>query len=253
MFKLAKYEFRKNLTGPIILFAVIGALELLFLGSKLLNKEGTMIVAFIVQLLAMFFAYYIILILSISSYSRELSSKSSYMTFMAPVNAYQVIGSKLLSAFFVSAIFGVIMFVFVMLNYLIMEAHFSQLNDIKEAFEVLMEIFGYNIAELLLNVVMFIVELMISFYLVVVLAYFAISLSSTVFQNKKFKWVVSTVIFLVIYISVVYMASHLPTIGDPTTLGQAFISELPTMLFYLVFIVGGYVGSAVLLEKAISL
>ena len=253
MLKLAKYEFRKNLTGPIILLAVIGALELLFLGSMVLDKKGTMIIAFIVQLLAMFFSYYIILIMSISSYSRELRSKSSYMTFMAPVNAYQVIGSKLLSAFFVSAIFGAIMFLLVVANSLGMEAKFTEVKDMLDIVKIFMEMFGYNMVEFLLNVVMFVVELMISFYLVVVLAYFAISLSSTVFQNKKFKWVVSTVIFLVIYISAVYIASKLPTIGDPNTLGEAFVSELPMVSFYLVCIIGGFIGSATLLEKKISL
>ena len=145
------------------------------------------------------------------------------------------------------------MFLLVVANSLGMEAKFTEVKDMLDIVKIFMEMFGYNMVEFLLNVVMFVVELMISFYLVVVLAYFAISLSSTVFQNKKFKWVVSTVIFLVIYISAVYIASKLPTIGDPNTLGEAFVSELPMVSFYLVCIIGGFIGSATLLEKKISL
>ena len=100
---------------------------------------------------------------------------------------------------------------------------------------------------------MILLELMISFYFVVVLAYFAISLSSTVFQNKKFKWVVSSIIFIALYALIGYISFKLPTIGDPTTLSEAFLAELPVLAFYLVCIIGGYVGSAVLLEKKISL
>ena len=38
MLKLTKYEFRKNLTAPIILLIVIGILELLFLVSVAIGK-----------------------------------------------------------------------------------------------------------------------------------------------------------------------------------------------------------------------
>ena len=39
MLKLTKYEFRKNITAPIILLVVIGLLEVAFLCSIALNKE----------------------------------------------------------------------------------------------------------------------------------------------------------------------------------------------------------------------
>ena len=89
MLKLTKYEFRKNMSAPAILLIVIGILEIVFLCCLAVGKESYVGLSFGIQSVVMMFSYFIILVLSISSYSRELKSKSSYMTFMAPVSTYK--------------------------------------------------------------------------------------------------------------------------------------------------------------------
>ena len=253
MLKLTKYEFRKNITVPIILLIVLGLLEVVLLAGVALGSEFYTILGYSVQMLVMFFSFFMILILSIISYSRELSSKSSYMTFMTPVSTYAVIGSKLLSTFILAALAGILMFILVPLNTAAMASTFDEVESFMDIMKELIEFFGYNLKKIIINGAMILFELMTSFYFVVVLGYFAISLSSTIFQNKKFKWVVSTAIFIVLYAIASFISFKIPTIGDPTTLTEAFLAELPVLSFYIVCIIGGYVGSAILLEKKISL
>ena len=254
MFKLTKYEFRKNITAPAILLGVILAVEAFFLGSIALAPEKMAgILSFSLLALIMFFSFFIVQIFSIISYSKELRSKSGYMTFMAPISSYQVIGSKLLSTFFVAAIFGALIFVILPVNTAILDSTYSDASSFLKSMGDFIELIGYNLKEIFINIVIIVFELMISFFFVVVLAYLAISLSSTVFQEKKFKWVVTTVIFIVLYVATSYIASKIPTVNDPVTLGEAFLGELPVLGFYLVCIVGSYIGSAMLLEKKISL
>ena len=253
MLKLTKYEFRKNITVPIILLIVLGLLEVVLLAGVALDSKFYTILGYSVQMLVMFFSFFMILILSIISYSRELSSKSSYMTFMAPVSTYAVIGSKLLSTFILAALAGILMFILVPLNTAAMASTFDEVESFMDIMKELIELFGYNLKKIIINGAMILFELMTSFYFVVVLGYFAISLSSTIFQNKKFKWVVSTAIFIALYATATFISFKLPTIGDPTTLTEAFIAELPVLSFYILCIIGGYIGSAMLLEKKISL
>lgn len=253
MLKLTKYEFRKNLTAPIILLIVIGILELLFLVSVAIGKEDYIALAFGIQMLPLIFSYFIVLILSISSYSRELRSKSSYMTFMAPVSTYKIVGSKLLSSLLTAILFAAILFIVLPLNVTIIGIRYNEIDNFFDMVDVFMQAFDYSIAELLLNVIMIAVEIMISFYLIVVLAYLAITLSSTVFQDKKFKGFFSAIIFAVLYGIASYIAVNIPETMEPTSLVEAFVATLPVMLFYLVCIVSGFFATGALLDKKVSL
>lgn len=254
MLKLTKYEFRKNMTAPLILLIVIGILEVAFLISIGIGKESYVGLTFGLQTAIMTFSYFIILVLSIASYSRELKSKSSYMTFMAPVSTYKIIGSKLLTALITAAVFGIVLFILLPTNIIIIGAKYDEIKNFADAFKVLMEFFGYNLADVVINGAMVIFEIMVSFYLVVVLAYLAITLSSTVLQNKKFKGLVSAILFGVIYGVLSWIALKIPsTIENPSGYVEAFVSTVPTLCFYIVCILGGFFATGQLLDKKVSL
>lgn len=254
MIKLTKYEFRKNMSAPIILLIVIGILQVAFLCCIALDKEKYVALTFGIQTAAMTFSYFIILILSIASYSRELKSKSSYMTFMAPVSTYTIIGSKLLMAFLVAVFFGIVLAVLLPINVVIIGAKYDEVKNFTDALELLMEVFGISIKDFIINAAMIVFEIMVNFYLVVVLAYLSITLSSTVLQNKKFKGLVSAVLFGVIYFGLSWVALKIPqVIENPTDYVEAFVSVFPTMMFYIMCIVAGFFATGTLLEKKVSL
>lgn len=254
MLKLTKYEFRKNITAPIILLVVIGLLEVAFLCSIALNKEDYVALFMSIQTVTMVFSYFIVLVLSISSYSRELKSKSSYMTFMAPISTYKIIGSKLLTALITAVFFGIVCFVLFPANVIIVGMKYDEIKNFTDAFKLLMEFFGYSLTDLIMNVIMVAFEIMVSFYLVVVLSYLAITLSSTVLQNKKFKGFVSAVLFGLLYAGASWVALKIPSvIKEPTTYVEAFIAAAPAILFYILCIVVGFFATGKLLEKKVSL
>ena len=97
---------------------------------------------------------------------------------------------------------------------------------------------------------------LIQFFTMITVAYLAVSLSSTVLQNKKIKGVVSFVLFVVIYVLMSYIAFKLPHLGEgmqATTMLEAIYAYLPQFTLYLVCMIGSYIGSAALLSKKISL
>ena len=97
---------------------------------------------------------------------------------------------------------------------------------------------------------------LIHFFTLITVAYLAVSLSSTVLQNKKIKGVVSFVLFVVIYVLMSYIAFKLPHLGEgmqATTMLEAIYASLPQFTLYLVCMIGSYIGSAALLSKKISL
>lgn len=253
MLKLTKYEFRKNMTAPIILLIVIVALELFFLVSIAIGKEDYVGMAFGLQIMTMSFSYFIILILSIASYSRELNSKSSYMTFMAPVSTYKIVGSKLISSLIMGIFFAVLLFTMVPLNVTIISAKYSEVGNLIDLLEAYMDFYGFSLSEIIVNIFMIAVEIMISFYLIVVLAYLAITLSSTVFQSKRFKGFFSAIIFVVLYGIASYIAGTLSGSIETASLAEAFRAVLPSMLFYVLCIVSGFYATGTILDKKVSL
>ena len=58
MIKLTKYEFRKNMSAPIILLIVIGILQVAFLCCIALDKEKYVALTFGIQTAAMTFSYF---------------------------------------------------------------------------------------------------------------------------------------------------------------------------------------------------
>ncbi len=254
MLKLTKYEFRKNLTAPLIMLIVIGIMEIVFLCSLALGAETYVGLSFGLQTTILTFSYLIVLIFSITSYSSELKSKSSYMTFMAPVSTYKVIGAKLLTALIMAVIFGATMFILFPTNVMLIGVKYDGLKSIFDMFKYVIESIGYSFTELLAMLVTTVLELMVIFYLVVVLAYLAITLSSTVLQDKKFKGFVSAIIFFIIFAICMWIDGILPTlIDEPVGYFEAFVAILPSYLFFVACIVGGFFATGKILKEKVSL
>jgi hypothetical protein len=116
--------------------------------------------------------------------------------------------------------------------------------------------FGVNVTMIVLQLISFILIFLIQFFMIVTVAYLSISLSSTVLQNKKFKGVVSFMLFAVLIVAIEFIASKLPTIGSTsqiTSLGRMMIHILPQIGLYLFVMIASFIGSGLLLGKKISL
>ena len=96
MKNLIKYEFRKTLFVKLILLALTGAAELVFLFGLLRGEDSNAIPFGIVLLTMLAIAGITFIgIHSALSLYRDLTTKQSYMLFLTPRSSYQILGAKI--------------------------------------------------------------------------------------------------------------------------------------------------------------
>lgn len=254
MFKLSKYEIRKNILGLIILFGAIVGLEIYFVISALVESRNHTAIACVLLILATVVAYCGVLIYGVASYSKELNQKTGYMTFMTPISSFTIIGSKLLSTLAAGIFFVVLLGVFAIMDMAMFENVFPETKLFTGFIEELADMLGSSAGELWINVGINIIDMLIESFAIVAIAYLSITLTATVFQNKKWKGIVSILIFILTMVAVVKVASLIPEIYETTTKwSQGIINLIPLIIYLAVVAVVSIFVSARLLDKKVSL
>lgn len=252
MGKLIKYEFRKQLTSKIIVGVVIAALEIYFALGLFLEKEKWlgMATAFLVTagiIALLYFSFE-----SIVTYSNDLRTKQSYMIFLTPRNMFQVVGAKLLTTVMQIVLAGCAFAAIAIGDVLLVCAKFGK---VKELFDVIKEFFqaltGVEIR--LIEVVYLILMMLVAWLVFIAMAMFAITLSTTLLSNWKYKGIVSVVLYFVLDWCIAKIAGFVVPTGFlqseylvVNTEAWAFIGV------YLGALVLCYFGTALLLEKKVS-
>ncbi|MEG0935725.1 MAG: hypothetical protein RSJ41_09050 [Clostridia bacterium] len=253
MFKLIKYEYRRNLSGIVVMLTALVGLQAYFLLAAAVKSYENVVTAAAVLAACSSFSIFGVLIYSISLYSRELNAKTSYLTFMTPNASAKILGSKLLATLILGCVFALMLCLFAAWDFSIILRVFPELNLAEVMLNQLLANLNTDLSTVFLIAGSSIVEFLISFFSTVVLAYLAITLSATVFQNKKFKGIVSFLIFALIMVGLNYLTFFLPKYTDyRTVLGmmQAFV---PTALVHLAAMLAAFFLSAYLLDKKVSL
>lgn len=254
MLKLTKYELRKNVLGIGIVAGIICALQILFTFFCLTKKINYTVVFAVLLIVAASVSYFIVFIFGVVSYSKELSSKSSYLIFMTPNSSISIIVSKLFYTLIIGIGIAVVLTGLGVLDGYMMAISFGEYRGILKMYKEVLEALGLNIGQLLINVIGMILSFLVSFFFLITLAYFAITLSSTALQNKKIKGLISVIIFCILAFITIKIASELPEIyTNPVTFAQEIITSLPANIFQLLVAVGCTFGSALLLDKKVSL
>ena len=251
MLKLTKYELRKNLLGIGIVAGIICVLQALFMFFCLTENLNYTSLFGGLLIIAASVSYFIVFIFGVVTYYRELSSKSSYLIFMTPNSSLSIITSKLLY----TLIIGIgISAIFIGFDIFMMAGVFGDLADALKNFSEMLKIMGIDVVNIIINIVAGIISFLIAFFFLISLAYFAITLSSTALQNKKIKGLISVVLFCVLAYATIKISSLLPELyKNPDSLSQALMSSLPATIFQLLMVVACTFGSAVLLDKKVSL
>lgn len=258
MFKMIKYEFRKHISSIIILLIVYGLLEAVFLYGMIADNQNAVVISMALLIMLTVVSYVFILVLGISTYNNELKSKSGYLVYMTPISYYHIIGAKLLYTLFAGIGFAALIFLLLTVNYNMLANEYS-LNDFTTVFNVMLRTLGtdYTLGTLLLLVLVQIISMLVNFFMIVTVAYLAISLSTTILQNSKAKGFLSFFLFIVIITVVLYLEGLIPEIYDTSkyvlTVGQAAVNQIPIVITSLVVAVGSFIGSGTLLSKHISL
>ena len=94
---------------------------------------------------------------------------------------------------------------FGVLDIFMMAGVFGDLADALKNFSEMLKIMGIDVVNIIINIVAGIISFLITFFFLISLAYFAITLSSTALQNKKIKGFISVVLFCVLAVSYTHL------------------------------------------------
>lgn len=252
MGKLIKYEFRKQLLSKIVVAFVIAGLEVFFfLGILTSNGDwiGTALALFI---MAAVFSLIYFSFEAIITYSNDLKTKQSYMIFLTPCNMFQVVGAKLITTIVQIVLVGSIYLVVGVLDGLVVVAKYG---TIKQVIEVIRTFFDtLSGVEIRLTEIIFLIMMFLVTWLVfVAMAMFAITLSTTVLSNRKFKGVLS----IALYFFIDWLVMKVASLVMPTDMmeGEYLIVNSEAWAYigvYAVALVLCYIGTSLLLEKKVS-
>jgi hypothetical protein len=186
---------------------------------------------------------------AIITYSNDLMQKSSYMLFLTPNTSYGIVGAKVLSAGIQIVLAGLAFFAVFAINGAVLIAKYNAIAKAKEFFkEMIRQIFQLDIT--FSDVASIVMVVITSWIFVVTLAFFSITLSTTFLANKKYKGILSFLIFIIINYVLEYIINYIlkgPVDSDKATLYFSIYS-----LYMLCFTIITYIGTAWMLEKKVS-
>ena len=256
MLKMMKYEYRRGVFPLLVVITALAAAELLFVIGIFAEKNLLAGLGITFLMLGGFASFMFVLIYGVIIYSQDLKNKTGYMVFMTPISNYKIIGAKLLSILLTGVTLVAFLGLLIVVDYNLLKSHNGGVASAEFVLDEILGTRGLSIGSVIANVVVFIVVALIQFYTMITIAYLAVSLSSTVLQNKKIKGVVSFILFVALYVLVSYIAYKLPNLGDDMqaeTMLYAMYKNIPQLILYVVCMIGSYIGSATLLSKKISL
>ena len=254
MLKLVKYEFRKNRTFLLILLGACIVLEGYFLISKQVHHETHLVVSAVLLAIAAFAVGICLFAVGIASYTNELKQKSSYLIFMTPNSGRKIIASKILYTLFLGLAFTALLCWFFTMDYSMFMEEFDAEHQYRGILEFLMLNQGMNIGQTLLTTAGMILSGLLEVLSIVGVIYFAVTLSSTVLQNKKGKGIVS-LLLVVAFIFGLSKLSGLYWDGNATfdTIMDVVKMLIPDAVQSAVVLTASIFGSAYLLDKHVSL
>lgn len=255
MLKLVKYEFKKNKFILAIAAVIFTLLEGYYLINFMGNNIEHMTIGAALLALSSMVAFFLVFILGITSYNNEMKSKQGYMIFMTPNSSFKIIMSKLLYVFILGAAVVGVIGLLAIIDLKLLADKMNETFHIFEIFDILKESFGIDIFGSMAIIGIEIINSIISFMSVIVVAYFSITMSATLFQNNKSRGFISFVIFIAITLGLGYLEQVLGL--DETikmkTIMDVFKYIMPTLIFNLIVSAIAITGTTYLLDKKISL
>lgn len=247
MVKLIKYEFRKQVFSKIVMLVLVGLLELLFLFGIITDNEGRL--GFSMGLLAMLSmgCLFFVAFESILTYSNDLKTKCSYMLFLTPNSSYKIVGAKAITAAVQIILVGAAFIVIALIDGGILLAKYQDIEYAWEMFKLLLnDVLSISVDMKI--VILYISTLIISWVCTICVAFFSITLSTTFLANKKWKGIVSFIIFL----GLNWLFNKIISVTLGSTFDYSTGHYILNLLYQLLFAIATFVGTGFMLEKKVS-
>lgn len=249
MLKLMKYEFRKQAFSKIIILFLIALIELVFFAGVIFSKENFIGISLFSLTLFAIGAMFYIAFESILTYSNDLKQKCSYMLFLTPNTSYSIVGAKVLSAALQIILSGLAFFALAVLDAGVLVAKYNAVAQVKELIEtIIKQMFKLDVQ--FSDVLSVVILIIATWIFTVTVAFFSITLSTTFLADKKYKGILSFVIFIIINIvveNIIGAVLKQPVQSTHLTLYFALYS-----LYILCFTILSYFGTAWMLDKKVS-
>lgn len=258
MFRLSKYELRKNRTALLVLLAGLVALEIGFLFGIQSNDQETAFTWGLFLILYAVVCYFAVFIFAITNYYREINSKTSYLVFMTPVSSLGIILSKMLTVLVLGIILAGALGALGWLDLVLLVDHYSEYKSMGEMISEAMRSIGINTSQLASSALFSIIIFLLAVFSTVAMLYFCITLAATLLQSSKLKLVVTIVLF----VAGMYAKSRIqdwitdvyPRVYDDTVnFVQLLLQSWPYALANLVELAVFMILTTWLLEKKLSL
>ncbi len=257
MFKLIKYEFRKNRTGLIVMFLICLGMFLMAPLGKVIGSEEMMIIPMVLLPFYALAAYIYVLIRGIKAYSSELKNRSGYLLMMVPRSTMSILFSKLLFTLF----FAVVLFIF---SAAALFGVYNIVADVGGVYNLQASVdffrfgliqIGVTLEQLIITLAYFVVETLISLLVVVSIGYLSVTLGATLLFQKKLQGFLNFVIFVVLLLALTFLNNMVtPPAGKLyQTYEQAILAGLPSTILNFVLTVIFTSLSALLLKKKVCL
>ena len=244
MFKLMKYEFRKQSFSKFIILFLLGLIELYFAYGIISNNEDRVMSSVALLLMLAFGSILFISFECILTYSNDLKTKCSYMLFMTPHSSYTIIGAKALSTIVQILLAGAAFLVIGLIDFTIMVTKYS---DLSQMLDYISSIFAIQINYG--DVVIVFAAILTGWICTVFLAFFSITLSTTFLANKRGKGFVSFLIF----IGLNYLMSKVTTLVLGSSLSYTHTDFIFNIIITVIFAAITYIGTSWMLEEKVSL
>ena len=253
MFRLSKYELRKNRTALFVLLAGLAALQICFLIALRGKTQDYAIIWSTILVLYAVVCYFAVFIFAITNYYREINSKTSYLVFMTPVSALSIILSKMLTVLVLGVILAAALGALGWLDFSLFLNQYSVYKSIGEVISEVMKNFGIDTAQVASMALFGIITFLLSVFSTVAMLYLCITLAATLLQNSRLKLVVTAGIYTESKIQGVITDLHPMVYRDTVDLIYLLQQSWPYALANLVELALFMILTTWLLEKKLSL
>ncbi len=253
MFKMIKYEYRKDMPLYIVVIGLILSLTMYLAFSILAESEVNLAISIILFILCGFGAVVFIMVIGVISYAREINAKSSFMTFMTPLNAFEIVGSKYITLIITTILATALYVGGAYMNISIALLKFDEIDNIMEMMDYFLVYYESSMTEIITTFLVLVFSIWCSILMTVSYAYLAITLSSTILANKRGKGWLAVGLYMAISVSSNIVSTILPRFEFGETLAELLLSQWPIFMFQIMMIVGTYFGVSLLLKKKVSL
>ncbi|MCR4787226.1 MAG: hypothetical protein K5888_01440 [Lachnospiraceae bacterium] len=235
MLNLIKYEMRKTWKIKAILLVITAVLQVVFLIGLYGENETALGIGTGFLFMTAIVGVAVIGIYSIILLRNDLNTKQSYMLFMTPNNSYKILGAKAIECGLSVWIIGLFFTALGALDGILVLEKFNELDSLFKIIKAMLADIGEFTTPTLFS---YAAAMLASALFSIATAFFAVVLSATLLNGKKYNGFISVFVFFAIQILVGYIFNKLPfdldmvnVAGGLTTAGFYVI---PTVIMFFI-------------------